>query len=194
MHMKKSLNKLAFLSLLLFVGMAGCKKQLDINENPNQATETNVTAELILPNALHGVGVQTALGYGWLANWMGIGRHLVRSTPARRSQATTSPIRLQEGKWAGIYNVLFDLHQVEQKALASNQPFYRGIALIMKAHLFQNLVDLYGNVPYSQAFRPSEFPTPAFDKGEDIYADLQVKLDTAIGIMKTAPVTTAAKG
>jgi hypothetical protein len=192
--MKNSLNKLAFLSLLLFVGMAGCKKQLDINENPNQATETNVTAELILPNALHGVGVQTALGYGWLSNWMGYWSASGSFNPSTEESSYNITNTFQETKWAGIYNVLFDLHQVEQKALANNQPFYRAIALVMKAHLFQNLVDIYGNVPYSQAFRPSEFPTPAFDKAEDIYADLQVRLDTAIGIMKTAPVTTAAKG
>jgi hypothetical protein len=191
--MKKNLNKLAFLSLLFFVGIAGCKKQLDINENPNQATETNVTAELILPNALHGVGAQTALGYGWLANWMGHWSASGSFNPSTEESSYNITNTFAEGKWAGIYNVLFDLHQVEQKALASNQPFYRGIALIMKAHLFQNLVDLYGNVPYSQAFKPNEFPTPTFDKGEDIYADLQVKLDTAIGIMKTAPVTLAAE-
>jgi hypothetical protein len=54
-------------------------------------------------------------------------------------------------------------------------------------------VDLYGNVPYSQAFKPVEFPTPAYDKAEDIYADLQVRLDTAISVLKTAEVTTAAE-
>jgi hypothetical protein len=48
-------------------------------------------------------------------------------------------------------------------------------------------------VPYSQAFKPTEFPSPVYDKAEDIYADLHKKLDTAISIMKGATVSTAAK-
>ncbi len=90
----------------------------------------------------------------------------------------------QEGKWSGIYNTLFDFHKVEEKAAAAGQPFYKAIAMIMKAHLYQNLVDIYGNVIYKEAFQPTVYPTPAYDDGASIYQDLQVKLDSAILIMK----------
>lgn len=192
--MKKHFNKLLFFALLLATGMAGCKKELDINRNPNAVTESNITAELILPNALHGVGVQTAGGYGWLANWMGYWSPSGSYNPSTEESTYNITNTFQETKWTGIYNVLFDLDNAEKKAEASNQSFYRSMAMIMKAHLFQNLVDLYGNVPYSQAFKSLEFPTPAFDKAEDIYADLQVRLDTAISLLKTTEVTTAAEG
>lgn len=191
--MKKTINNLLLFAVFLSVGMTGCKKELDINTNPNQATDASATPELILPNALHGVGVQTALGYGWLNNWMGYWSASGSFNPSTEESSYNITNTFQDTKWAGIYNVLFDLHQVEQKSIASNQPFYRSIAMIMKAHLFQNLVDLYGNVPYSQAFQPTEFSAPAYDKGEDIYADLQKKLDTAISLMKTATVTSAAE-
>jgi hypothetical protein len=92
-----------------------------------------------------------------------------------------------EGKWTGLYNALFDLNSVEVKATAANQSFYRAVAMIVKAHLYQNLVDLYGDVPYSEAFNPS-IATPVYDKAEAIYADLQVRLDTAINIMKNTTV------
>lgn len=191
--MKKTINKLLLLTALFTTGMVGCKKELDINDNPNQATESTATPELILPNALHGVGVQTALGYGWLSNWMGYWSASGSFNPSTEESSYNITNTFQDTKWAGIYNVLFDLHQVEQKSIASNEPFYRSIAMIMKAHLFQNLVDIYGNVPYSQAFKPREFPAPAYDKAEDIYADLQLKLDTAIDLMKGATVSSAAK-
>jgi hypothetical protein len=166
---------------------------LDINRNPNAVTESNINPELILPNALHGVGVQTAGGYGWLANWMGYWSPSGSYNPSTEESTYNITSSFQETKWAGIYNVLFDLHNVERRAEANNQGFYRSVAIIMKAHLFQNLVDLYGNVPYSQAFKPVEFPTPVYDKAEDIYADLQVRLDTAINVLKTAEVTSAAE-
>jgi hypothetical protein len=190
--MKKHFNNFLFSTLLITTGMVGCKKDLDINRNPNAVTESNITAELILPNALHGVGAQTAGGYGWLANWMGYWSPSGTYNPSTEESTYNITNTFQEPKWTGIYNVLFDLDNAEKRAEATNQSFYRSMAMIMKAHLFQNLVDLYGNVPYSQAFKPLEFPTPAFDKAEDIYADLQVRLDTAINLLKTAEVTTKA--
>ena len=191
--MKKSINKIIFFSMLLSLGMVGCKKELDINNNPNQPTSESITPELILPNALHNVGVQTANGYGWLANWMGYWSASGSFNPSTEESSYNITNTFQEFKWAGIYNALFDLDQVEVKARANNQPFYVAVAMINKAHLFQNLVDLYGNVPYSQAFKPTEFPTPAYDKAEDIYDSLQLKLDEAISLLKTATVTTQAK-
>jgi hypothetical protein len=197
--MKANLYRLLFFTILLSIGIVGCKKKLDINQNPNQVTESNITAELILPNALQGVGAQTAVGnrtadndgyaagYGWVSNWMGQFSPSGSYNPSTEESTYNITNTFQETRWSGIYNVLFDLDNVEKKALANNQPFYRAIAIINKAHLFQILVDMYGNVPYSQAFKPLEFPVPAYDKAEEIYADLQVRLDTAINILKTAP-------
>lgn len=193
--MKKTINKAVLLGILLSVGMAGCKKQLDINQNPNAVTESNITADLILPNALHNVGVQSVVGYGWVANWMGHFSPSGSYNPNTEESTYNITSTFQEGRWAGIYNVLYDLDNVEKKATANNQPFYRAIAMIMKAHLFQYLVDMYGNVPYSQAFKSLEFPSPAYDPAEAIYADLHVKLDTAISIMKgVTEITTAEQG
>jgi hypothetical protein len=170
---------------LLSIGLGACRKMIDINENPNQPTEQSITPELILPNALHSVGAQTALGYGWLANWMGYWSASGSFNPSTEESSYNITTSFQTGKWTGIYNTLFDLDRVEVKARDKNQTFYRAIAIIMKAHLFQNLVDLYGNVPYSQAFKPNEFPSPKYDKAEDIYADLHVRLDSAVNFMKT---------
>ncbi len=180
----KHFNKLILFIILSSSLLLGCKKDFfDINQNPNTVTESNITAELILPNALHNVGVQTVLGYGWLNNWMGYWSPSGSYSPNTEESTYNITGGFGEGKWDGIYNTLFDLHTVEAKAQTSDQPLYRGIAMIMKAHLFQNLVDMFGNVPYSQAFN-LEVASPSYDKAEDIYKDLQVKLDTAIAVMK----------
>jgi hypothetical protein len=187
--MKHSIYKLILPVALLSAGLAGCKKQLDINKNPNAVTESNITAELILPNALSNTGAQTALGYGWLANWIGYWSPSGSYNPNTEESTYNITSSFQETKWANVYNALFDLDAAEQKARAKGQSYMQAMAMIAKAHLFQNLVDLYGNIPYSQAFKPFEFPTPMYDKGEDVYASLQAKLDTAINLLSSASVS-----
>lgn len=187
--MKQSIYKIILPVALLSAGLAGCKKQLDINKNPNAVTESNITADLIIPNALSATGAQTALAYGWLANWIGYWSPSGSYNPNTEESTYNITSSFQETKWANIYNVLFDLDVAERKANEKGQTYMRAMAMIAKAHLFQNLVDLYGNVPYAQAFKPLEFPTPAYDKGEDIYASLQDKLDTAISLMEASSPT-----
>ena len=159
--MKKTASKFILFASVLSLGLTGCKRELDINKNPNAVTESNITPALILPNALHSVGVQTATGYGWLSNWMGHWSPSGSYNPSTEESTYNITSSFVETKWANIYNTLFDLDAVEQKAAANKETFYQAIAMIMKAHLFQNLVDLYGNVPYTQAFKALEFPSPA---------------------------------
>lgn len=63
---------------------------------------------------------------------------------------------------------------------------YVAIAKIMKAFHFQYLVDIYGDVPYTEAFQRELNPTPAYDKAEDIYADLLVQLTAAQALIDSA--------
>lgn len=186
--MKKKTFKIIFFASALTVSLAACKRELDINRNPNTVTESNITPALILPNALHNVGAQTTLAYGWLSNWIGHWSPSGSYNPNTEESTYNITSSFQETKWANVYNALFDLDVIEQKSAANKETFYQGVVMIMKAHLFQNLVDLYGNVPYKQAFRSLEFPSPVYDKAEDIYADLHLKLDTAINLLATAAV------
>lgn len=191
--MKKTINKIIVLALFLSAGTVGCKKQLDINANPNNPSDDVIEAENILPNAMHFTGAATVLGYGWLANWMGYWSASGSFNPSTEESSYGITNTFQEVKWGNVYNVLFDLHLTETKAKAKGQAYYQAVAMILKAHLYQNLVDIYGNIPYSQAFQPTEFPSPAYDDAKSIYDNLQVKLDEAIGIMKTVTASSANK-
>ncbi len=87
------------------------------------------------------------------------------------------------------YAVLFDLHQAEVKSLASGDTALAGASMILSADLFQQLVDLFGDIPYSQAFQTNKYSTPAYDKAQTIYSSLQLKLDTAINYMQLTPAS-----
>lgn len=45
---------------------------------------------------------------------------------------------------------------------------------------YQTLVDLFGDIPYSESLDPIAFPRPKFDDAETIYLDLADRLDVAI--------------
>src|SRR5690242_17473669 len=68
MIMRKSI--IAVVAFLLIAG-SSCKKSFfDINQNPNQVTEDQITSELIMPSALHATGNTTRM-FTVLNKWMG---------------------------------------------------------------------------------------------------------------------------
>jgi hypothetical protein len=139
-----------------------------------------------MPNALYSVGALTGanaslrFSYMWLGHWSPSGSF----APSTEESTYNITNTFGTGVWTGFYNTLFDLKELERKSLAANLPFHRASSLISQAILWQQLVDVYGDIPYSQAFDVAQYPAPAYDKAEDIYKDLQVKLDTAIVLMK----------
>jgi hypothetical protein len=182
-----------FFSILLTAFLFGsCKKSFfDINQNPNQVTEDKIQSELILSSALHLSGSAIALSNTRVLNrWMGYWSYnpTFNLEPEEVTYNVTTTFPEFVNTWNNYYDALFDLNTVDQKAKLENFPFYSGVAKVMKVRLFQDLVDAFGNVPYSQAFQSNEFPTPVYDKGEDIYKNLFVVLDSAVEIFNTKPV------
>ncbi len=74
---------------------------------------------------------------------------------------------------------------------ATSEPYYQAIAKIMIAYDYNQLVDQYNNVPYSQAVQGAAFLTPVYDNASAIYDDLLVQLDKAIDLILNAPSTAA---
>jgi hypothetical protein len=70
------------------------------------------------------------------------------------------------------------------KAEALGQGMYEAIGRIMKSHNFQILTDIYGNIPYSEAFQGTVTPTPKYDKSIDIYKGIFADLDLAVALLQ----------
>lgn len=189
----KCLNKL-FLLLLLPAGSIifnSCSKNfLDVNDDPNRATENTITPQLIFTGAEVGVGSRQASGnFTFLDHWMGYFAPNGDFAPDFKEQTYDLDFSFGNTLWVNHYNVLFDLHQAKVKSLvAGGDSVLAGASMILSAKLFQELVDLYGDIPYSQAFQTSQYPTPAYDKAQDIYNSLLLSLDTAIGYMALKPL------
>ncbi|WP_197428249.1 SusD/RagB family nutrient-binding outer membrane lipoprotein [Phnomibacter ginsenosidimutans] len=54
------------------------------------------------------------------------------------------------------------------------------VARILKAYYFQNLTDIWGDIPYSEALKGKEAFKPKYDKQQDIYTALFKELTEAV--------------
>jgi len=157
---------------------------MDVNVDPNRVTETTVTGALIFPAAAHETGQRMSAGNftflnDWVGYWSGSG---VFAIDATETTYNITP-NFADVLWQNYYNTLFDLEQSRAKAITAGDDVLAGAAMILSAKLWQDLVDMYGDIPYSQAFQFAKYPLPAYDKGQDVYNDLQGKLDQAIAYM-----------
>ncbi len=181
------------LSVVLFfiatMVIVSCKKSaFDINKNPNTPTENTISYGVILPSALNNTGRIVALQWGPLQNylsyWSRSGTYAPNSDEESYNVTTTAgPVG---SVWNALYDNLFDYETMRKKAEIQGADFYTGIAKIMKAHNYAILVDIYGNVPYSESLKANANVTPKYDKGADIYKDLLLQIDEGIALIKNA--------
>jgi hypothetical protein len=76
---------------------------------------------------------------------------------------------------------------VEEGGSLENDQFY-AFGLIMKGLYYQQLTDIYGDHPYSEASNP-EVSQPVFDTQKDIYKGVIAELDQAISIIGNSDST-----
>lgn len=166
---------------VLSATIAGCRKEyFDVNVDPNRPNDSTTSAVLVYNNAAVTTGArvsgtEVAFINRWIGYWSTSGDFAI-------DQSETSyniDFSFSDVPWQRQYDVLFDLFKVKQKALADGDLCLAGAAMILSARLWQDLVDVFGDVPYSQAFNDT-IQTPKYDKAQDVYNALQASLDEAI--------------
>jgi len=102
--------------------------------------------------------------------------------------------------YSGVGDNLYDLQQLVSKLDAAEQPKYVHmvqIANVLKAYYTFYVSDIYGSIPYSEAFQGRYGGTlqPKYDTQQEIFARLDTELKTAIATLKTAqPITQLSLG
>lgn len=173
--------------------LSACNDYLDINTNPNSLTTTNpdfVLSGALVTTAAIKLGTNGA-GVDYAACWGGYFAASGSYSPSGDYvRYYNNPATYSSGPWANWYSNLSNYNYVEQNAANSN---YAAICEIMKAYQFQNLVDVFGDVPYKQALTGFTYLYPVYDNQEDIYKSLAVKLDSAVMLIKNTsdPAVTA---
>ncbi|WP_172796014.1 SusD/RagB family nutrient-binding outer membrane lipoprotein, partial [Roseivirga echinicomitans] len=88
------------------------------------------------------------------------------------------------GEWTSLYNFNANFNVLESIAEKEGLGFHLGMAQIMKAALFVNVVDLIGEAVYTEANDPS-IPKPTLDSGESIYTAMYDLIDEGIANLKS---------
>jgi len=79
--------------------------------------------------------------------------------------------------YAGI---LSDIESIIKIATEEGSPNYSGVAKLLKAYMYQVLVDAYGDLPYSEAMKLTANVAPKYDDDEQIYTALISLIDQGI--------------
>jgi Starch-binding associating with outer membrane len=185
------MKKLSVFIVIVIAGVSftGCgKSYLDINSpNPNNATVA--TPELVITNAMtvtaSGQVCNPALGptnfiSGWMGYWAPSGSYATNNTDVASYYETNA---FANTVWIGSYRNLEDYYYVENSAREQVKPYYVAMAKAMKSVVFSQLVDMFNNIPYHDAFQGTIVIQPKYEKGQDIYEDLSAQLDTVATLM-----------
>jgi len=172
------------LTLMIFI-LTSCSKYLDINTNPNSAT--SAAPSTVLPLAivntasfisnLNNYGSQTV---GYAANAGGYGGY--------GSSWTYNYLPSDgEGYWDLGYITLENLYNIASVTKGSDaNAYYNAVAKIMQAYIYQNLVDQFNDIPYSESLQGAGNFQPTYDKATVIYPNLALQLDSAIAEINNA--------
>ncbi|HVG15498.1 MAG TPA: SusD/RagB family nutrient-binding outer membrane lipoprotein [Chitinophagaceae bacterium] len=179
--------------------VTSCKKQLDINIDPDNPSLDQGTPELVFP-----AGVASAAGRigGDLAIVGGIwAQYYTQNTTSSQYRnfdafnVTKNDLgsTLLSSPWAELYSgALNDFQFVINKSKESQNWNYHLMGTVMKAYTLQVLVDAYDKVPYTEAFKGSGNLAPKFDDGYTVYKGLLAEIDTALSKNFSASTNTVA--
>ncbi|KAA2243197.1 SusD/RagB family nutrient-binding outer membrane lipoprotein [Chitinophaga agrisoli] len=151
----------------------GCNKFVDINTDPNNPTTADLA--LLLPSTEVSMAANMYQLNSGTGTFM---QHTVSSAAlSRYQQAGTS----FDDSWNGFYSqTLNDLETVIKSGTEEEQWGYVAIAKMEKAYLVSLMVDMWGDIPYTESQKGQENVSPAFDKGAAIYESVLTLIDEGI--------------
>ncbi len=175
--------------LIIFIGIGvlsftACKKYVEgINENPNAAADAPI--ENVLNGVFTGIitgesGEDARLGCMWAQQFTGSDRQY----SSLNNYLTTA----ENFEWDKYYLVAKNCDIVIEKADASNNQLAKGIALIIKGHMFGTVAALFGDAPFAEANRFPAITNPKFDGQREVYSGVQKLLDDGIAALSGNPV------
>lgn len=171
--------KKILLFLVIALTLTGCSNWLDVNDDPNNPKD--IPMSMLLPEIERSIAETFNAGEG-IGQDLGVYTHQLTTREAPDKYGVGGNEYYLNLSWSKTYvNVLQNLDMLIQKAENENTPYYLGIAKILKAYTFGEYVDLFGDIPFSEANKKSEGILYAkFDTDSDIYPQLITLLDEGI--------------
>ncbi|WP_295126818.1 SusD/RagB family nutrient-binding outer membrane lipoprotein [uncultured Chitinophaga sp.] len=181
-NIKHTLAALAIGVLIL----PGCKKFLDVNDNPNASKTADVSQ--ILPSAqaatAYVLGADFQIyggiwGQFWAQYWL---------SSQYKSIEQYQPVATDfDRPWNILYSgALTDADSLTQKAGVAKFNQYAAIGYLLKAYTFQMLTDGFGDIPLKAALKGDANLSPSYDPQAEVYDTIFAYIDRAIALADPA--------
>lgn len=184
------LRKFLIVPACLLFALFSCQKDwLNVNTNPNSLPSS--TPDYTFAAAANRIAASLGhneLGEYWSGHWTQSSTYILSATYFKYEFTN-----INFDFWSGYYDILEDLDYAT-KGASGTLSYFGGTSRVLKAYVTQMLVDMYGNIPYTDALKGSSSLAPKFDDQKAIYEDLIKVLDTAITILKANPLSSAYAG
>jgi hypothetical protein len=171
---------ISFTVLILFI--SSCDSWIDPEINRDPGRPTTVSLNIILPTVEAGLGYAVGgdLKYAsmmWMQQLAGGANQPLAYDRYNVSQGDVDNM----WKWSMYAGPMKDIYEIMKKADAEKAPHYKGVAQVLMALSLGYMTDLFGDVPYSNAFQGDGALAPKYDLQKDIYeVTLPALLNSAI--------------
>ena len=162
---------------------ASCDDFLDVNVNPNNPTSAPIN------QVLTSVTVNTGFRNG--SDMHRYTSLIAQQFSGQGADGTQNReyarYLIQPTDLNNMYNTLFAGVLADTEYIIKNSegsPHYTGVAKILKAYTYSQSVDMWGDLPYTEALKGVENLQPKVDKDEAIYADLFRLINEGIAEIK----------
>lgn len=181
----KFLNKNGIFALSLFATLlifVSCNKQLDINHSPNNPSLDLGSPKTVFPAAVLATSAKVG---GDLAILGGLWSEYYTESVVASQYRSLVQYNVQSPDFNASYTMLMtsglkNYQYVIDKSKEAKDWNYYLMATVMKAYTAEVLVDLYDQIPYTEALKGQVVLEPKFDEGQTIYMSLLADLDTAL--------------
>lgn len=183
----KNLKYLA-LGIVIIISSASCKKWLDVNTDPDNPNSNTVLVQNRLPWIEHFYMYTSGVANFRTASQAGVfysnsGSANALSTTWTATTGNTTPYQTF---FLEVASNLNDLYNAAQK---QNAYYYMAAADVFHALGFMQMLDIYGEMPYTEAI--AGIANPKFDDGKTIFNGCISKLDEAIALFNMQQPSTA---
>ena len=174
--------------LLASLSLTGinCKKYLDINTDPNNPL--SVSEALVLAPVEVTLSTNIVGGFSGTtsAYWM---QYLSLNQPSPNVETYRLLPADVDNTWSFYTypNALYNLNNMITQAEAAGHMGYAAIGKALTAYTLAVTSDVWGDIPYSQAFQIKTNLKPTYDSQESIFTTVQGLLDSAIYYTNQAP-------
>ncbi|MFT4781155.1 MAG: hypothetical protein ACJAZK_001748 [Psychroserpens sp.] len=190
----KNIFKLKYsISLALLFLTFSCDDVL-VNEDPNGVVIDQLPPEVILPGALTVPSAtlmsdMNELGNTMVATWAG------NAQQVQAPYFTEFQYQLSTDFYSGVWDNLMartgNLTQIIDNEYADNYDYFKGASKIYRAFYFQYLVDLYGDIPFTDIHQRGDLLFPEYDNQIDVYIALISDVNDAINQIQNTDSSSA---